>query len=257
MTSARRPDTSQRLRDIQAARSRLAPLLLADLLAALPAEAARACALDRTVLVVVRDDELVPATAFDGERPARAADWVRAPSARLADCRLEAAVARHGEPLLLHEPADEPPARRPLVTFAGVSALAIAPLVHPDRTIALLYGDRRDGPPLDELDRELLWTFATAAAPLLYLATLAAIARPGDPSPPDPPAEAALTRRELEVLRLMAGGAPDAAIAARLAVSETTVKTHVRQILRKLGAANRTEAVARSSRHLQSPALGA
>ncbi|TML99022.1 MAG: response regulator transcription factor [Actinobacteria bacterium] len=55
----------------------------------------------------------------------------------------------------------------------------------------------------------------------------------------------------------MAGGAPDAAIAARLAVSETTVKTHVRQILRKLGAENRTEAVARSSRHLQSPALGA
>ena len=244
MTSARRPDISLRLREIQAARGRLVPLLLADLLAAVPAEAAQACALDRAVLLLVRDDELVPAAAFDGEGPARAADWMRAASAKLADCRLEAAVARHAEPLLVHEPADEPPARRPLVTFGAAGALAIAPLVHPDRTIALLYGDRRDGPALDELDRELLWTFATAVAPLLHLATLAAIARPGDQPWPEPPAAAALTPREVEVLRLMA-------------VSETTVKTHVRQILRKLGASNRTEAVARYSRYLHSPALGA
>src|SRR5439155_11751795 len=118
MTSARRPDTAQRLRDIQAARSRLVPLLLADLLVALPAEAARVCALDRAVLVVVRDDELVPAAAFDGGRPARAADCVRVATARLVDCRLEAAIARHGQPRLVDETADEPPARRPLVTFS-------------------------------------------------------------------------------------------------------------------------------------------
>jgi hypothetical protein len=49
--------------------------------------------------------------------------------------------------------------------------------VHPDRAIALLYGDRPAGPALDELDRELLWTFAVALAPVLHLATLAAIAR--------------------------------------------------------------------------------
>jgi DNA-binding CsgD family transcriptional regulator len=202
------------------------------------------------VLLLVRDDELVPAAACDDDRPARAAERVRLAHARLADCPLEAAVAGRGEPLLVPDHG----AQRPLVTLGGPSGLAIAPLVHPDRTIALLYGDRRDGPALDELDRELLWTFATAAAPLLHLATLAAIARPGDQQPP---AAAALTRREVEVLRLMAEGAGNAAIARRLSVSETTVKTHVRQILRKLGAANRTEAVARYARHLHSPALGA
>jgi hypothetical protein len=52
-----------------------------------------------------------------------------------------------------------------------------APLVHLDRTIGVLRGEARPGRPLDELDRELLWTFATATAPLLHVATLAAIAR--------------------------------------------------------------------------------
>lgn len=58
---------------------------------------------------------------------------------------------------------------------------------------------------------------------------------------PDSP----LTRRELDVLRLMATGDTNARIASRLIVSEGTVKTHVKNILRKLGAANRAEAVAR------------
>lgn len=58
---------------------------------------------------------------------------------------------------------------------------------------------------------------------------------------PDSP----LTRRELDVLKLMATGDTNARIANRLVVSEGTVKTHVKNILRKLGAANRAEAVAR------------
>jgi len=58
---------------------------------------------------------------------------------------------------------------------------------------------------------------------------------------PDTP----LTRRELEVLQLMATGDTNVRIANRLIVSEGTVKTHVKNILRKLSAANRAEAVAR------------
>ena len=53
-----------------------------------------------------------------------------------------------------------------------------------------------------------------------------------------------LTPREREVLVLLASGASNNAIAATLVVSEATVKTHVRGVLRKLDVANRTEAVA-------------
>ncbi|WP_051471182.1 LuxR C-terminal-related transcriptional regulator [Patulibacter minatonensis] len=54
-----------------------------------------------------------------------------------------------------------------------------------------------------------------------------------------------LTKRELEVLRLMAAGATNEGIASRLVISHGTAKTHVKHILRKLRAANRAEAVSR------------
>lgn len=54
-----------------------------------------------------------------------------------------------------------------------------------------------------------------------------------------------LTRREMEVLALLADGATNAAIAARLVISESTVKSHVKHVMRKLRASNRAEAVSR------------
>jgi LuxR family maltose regulon positive regulatory protein len=55
-----------------------------------------------------------------------------------------------------------------------------------------------------------------------------------------------LTARELEILALLAAGTPNQHIADQLVVSLDTVKKHVTHILGKLGAANRTEAVARA-----------
>ncbi|RME08827.1 MAG: DNA-binding response regulator [Anaerolineae bacterium] len=52
-----------------------------------------------------------------------------------------------------------------------------------------------------------------------------------------------LTERELEVLRCLADGMTTAQIARHLIISVNTVKTHVRNILSKLDASNRTEAV--------------
>jgi DNA-binding NarL/FixJ family response regulator len=52
-----------------------------------------------------------------------------------------------------------------------------------------------------------------------------------------------LSARELDVLRLMARGKANKQIAAELVITEHTVKFHIRAILGKLGAANRTEAV--------------
>jgi DNA-binding CsgD family transcriptional regulator len=54
-----------------------------------------------------------------------------------------------------------------------------------------------------------------------------------------------LTRRELEVLRLMARGQTNVAIARALVVREGTIKYHVKNILRKLGATSRADAVGR------------
>jgi LuxR family transcriptional regulator, regulator of acetate metabolism len=63
--------------------------------------------------------------------------------------------------------------------------------------------------------------------------------------PESSPVARALTRRELEVLALMAVGISNGGIARRLVISEYTVKSHVKHILRKLGADNRAEAVSR------------
>jgi DNA-binding NarL/FixJ family response regulator len=70
------------------------------------------------------------------------------------------------------------------------------------------------------------------------------IERFADTAPREPsPALAELTRRELEVLRLLARGLSNAEIAAELVLSEHTAKTHVAHILGKLDLRDRVQAV--------------
>ena len=75
-------------------------------------------------------------------------------------------------------------------------------------------------------------TLAPEAAQVLIRATT----HPEDP-------DKGLTTRELEILRLMVDGLSNPDIAKKLFVSRSTVKFHVSNILMKLGAASRTEAV--------------
>ena len=98
--------------------------------------------------------------------------------------------------------------------------------------------------PSDASAAEILAAIEAAAAGLAVIdprdleALLSAAA-------PQPVAESAtpLTARELEVLRMLAEGVANKTIAWKLSISEHTVKFHVAQILAKLNAGTRTEAV--------------
>ena len=89
---------------------------------------------------------------------------------------------------------------------------------------------------------------AAAEIPLGYLARLQRAFGPGRPARDPGPSGIVdpLTSRELEVLEMLAAGRSNQAIAAELVVTLDTVKKHVGHVLGKLGAANRTEAVARA-----------
>ena len=59
---------------------------------------------------------------------------------------------------------------------------------------------------------------------------------------PPVPAACKLSAREREILRFLTKGEPNKVIARKLEITEATIKAHVKAILRKMGAANRTQA---------------
>ena len=109
-----------------------------------------------------------------------------------------------------------------------------------------------EGPPMAALLGRLIAAQRTgraaAGVPLGYLARLQRAFGPGRPARDPVPSGIVdpLTRRELEVLEMLAAGRSNQAIAGELVVTLDTVKKHVGHVLGKLGAANRTEAVARA-----------
>jgi PAS domain S-box-containing protein len=130
-----------------------------------------------------------------------------------ADCHVKALV-RHDEPVRAFDMRARTKAGHPV--WLNVSVIAVPP-----RTVHLL----RD---------------VTATKELLALVH----ERNGaDAAPPD------LTRRELEILRLLTQGLNTAGAAERLHVSRATVRNHVQNIFAKLGVHSRLEAVAHAARH--------
>ena len=114
------------------------------------------------------------------------------------------------------------------------------------------------GPPMAALLGRLIAAQRTGRAaakvPLDCLARLQHAFDAGPSAPDHRPGTAAavqgiiepLTSRELQVLQMLAAGMPNQGIARQLVVSLDTVKKHVSHVLGKLGAASRTEAVARA-----------
>jgi DNA-binding CsgD family transcriptional regulator len=104
--------------------------------------------------------------------------------------------------------------------------------------------------------RAALVGFETAGAAHGADAAAALLRRLGDRSNVGPKNVGMLTRREQEVLRLVAAGLTNREIAERLFISPKTASNHVSNILTKLGARTRTEAAALAASRLQAPSLG-
>jgi LuxR family maltose regulon positive regulatory protein len=132
----------------------------------------------------------------------------------------------------------------------AITALAEALLLGQPRGYVRVFAD--EGAPMAALLGRLIAAQRTgraaAVVPLAYLARLQRAFAAGPPaSDPGPSAIVdPLTSRELEVLDMLATGRSNQAIARELVVTLDTVKKHVSHVLGKLGAANRTEAVARA-----------
>jgi LuxR family maltose regulon positive regulatory protein len=132
----------------------------------------------------------------------------------------------------------------------AVTALAEAlKLGHPQGYVRV-FAD--EGPPMAALLGRLIAAQragqAAADVPVGYLARLQRAFSTRQPASDPVPSGIVdpLTRRESEVLTMLAAGRSNQAIARELVVTLDTVKKHVGHVMGKLGAANRTEAVARA-----------
>jgi DNA-binding NarL/FixJ family response regulator len=105
----------------------------------------------------------------------------------------------------------------------------------------------KNAPPADLLNAvRTVHTGDAVVAPSATRRLLAHVATGVESTQPDPlpdPRLATLTEREREVLELIARGLSNGEISATLYLSETTVKTHVRRVLAKLGVRDRVQAV--------------
>jgi DNA-binding CsgD family transcriptional regulator len=198
---------------------------------------------------------------------------------------IEGEVLRRRRPQVVRRTEGDPPGRQAWSTEMGWGEYVTAPIVLDGRVIGFLHGDRHpSGRSVEAADAVALGTFALCFAIVFERATLrrrlrvqrsemrqvaswadartselseSAItlaadsgeAEAADATRTTAASDAALrdllTRRELDVLKLMVRGETNAGIARDLVVSEGTVKFHVKNILRKLHAANRAEATSR------------
>jgi DNA-binding NarL/FixJ family response regulator len=88
--------------------------------------------------------------------------------------------------------------------------------------------------------------FVLAGGTYAPMDRILAAGRPGSPQPPTSQPSAALTSRELAFVRAIQQGKSNKVIARELNMSEGTVKSHVRNVMRKLQAKNRTDLAVRA-----------
>jgi DNA-binding CsgD family transcriptional regulator len=262
-----------------------------------PAALCAGSSFERAIVSLVRSGRMIAeAVHFAGAGQARTAASVlaqlQANPVRLEHTLIETELLRRRRATIVLDAHVHPRVDRPTAELMQWRSYAAAPLVVGSQVAGVIHADRGPGQPLDVLDRDVLWEFATGLAQAYESTTLRRTLRderdqmreflewlrvrsseltdapvtlsagghtpvaPPAPLPESPPTRAAarddrvvfeglLTRRELDVLRLMAEGATNRQIADALVISSGTVKFHAGSILRKLHAANRAEAVTR------------
>ncbi|BDX29937.1 hypothetical protein TUM20985_04840 [Mycobacterium antarcticum] len=214
---------------------------------------------------------------------------------------VETEMIRRHRPAIVRDARNDPLVNRAIVDFSMTRSYVAAPVMPTGKVIGFLHADRLySGRVVDEIDRDTVWAFAEGfgyayertvlvermrrqhAEVCRALASADEAARALQDAGLDlrkvEPAEHSaaarslaeaqswahptLTRREIEVLRLMAGGRTNQQIAAQLVISIGTVKSHVKRVLRKLRANNRAEAastyvrLAGAPHHVEGPQDG-
>jgi len=228
----------------------------------------------RRARLLLAQGDLAAAASFaqdNGLGPDDEPDYPRE-SGHLVLARLLLAQDRPGQSLALldrlHATAKAQNRTGSLIEISALRALALAATGDETDAVTTLAGTlllacpqgyvrvfADEGPPMAALLGRLIaaqrtgsGSRAAAEVPLGYLARLQRAFGPGRPARDSVPSGIVdpLTSRELEVLEMLAAGRSNQAIAGELVVTLDTVKKHVGHVLGKLGAANRTEAVARA-----------
>lgn len=271
----------QRLADCAVGLSRLRGLpSSAALLDSACEEVVLRCGFHRAVLSKVESSGWTPLMMHNrgqGENPSWFHEWTKQ-SVPLVGEAPEAEMLSRRRPSLVYDTATAP-VYRPLIVQAGQSrSYVVAPVVLGADVVGFLHTDHH---PLtrrvDDADRDVMWAFADGFSHLYERAVLierlktqrdsvrelffGAIDRIDDLCQSDLDAArhtetneavgdvpgrvpVGLTEREMEVFRLMANGASNHEIAEQLVITQGTVKSHVKHILRKYGAVNRAQAIA-------------
>jgi LuxR family transcriptional regulator, regulator of acetate metabolism len=206
---------------------------------------------------------------------------------------LETQMIRRRAPAIVRDARNDPRVNRPIIDFSLTHSYVAAPVMPTGKVIGFLHADRLySGRTVDEIDRDTVWAFAegfgyafertvllermrrqhaevrqalnSADEAVRALQDADLDLRKIEPVERSPAAQSLaevqtrvltiLTRREVEVLRLMAAGRTNQQIADELVISAGTVKSHVKRVLRKLHATNRAEAASAYVRLASVPA---
>ncbi|WP_067430639.1 LuxR C-terminal-related transcriptional regulator [Nocardioides jensenii] len=243
-----------------------------DMLASACEEVVTRCDFGRVVLSRVERGEWLPSTAHFTESDASwFSEWV-GQGIQLRGDTPEARLLTERRPAAVYDTGSTPVHRQIIVESGQSTSYVAAPLMAAGTVVGFLHADHFPSDrQVDEVDRDVLWAFAEGLTRIHervvlmervqgQRAKVESVLRTaldgmgsspgtdllgaGGRLPVSPEVLADLTTREIEVLHLIVEGASNRGIGSRLVITEDTVKSHVKQILRKLGVSNRAQAIA-------------